>query len=60
MHAPQSATAISPSSARIALDCVNMIRDFVQGKALVPHARIAPEILADSSIPLKDAALAAA
>lgn len=38
----------------IALDCVNVVRDYVQGKALVKgRAQIAPERLADSSTPLK-------
>ena len=39
----------------IALDCVNAIRDYVQGRALVAAgAEIAPERLADASIPLKE------
>ena len=38
-----------------ALDCVNMVKDYVQGKKLVEaRARIAPEKLADASIPLKE------
>ncbi|SOB79808.1 3-phenylpropionate/trans-cinnamate dioxygenase ferredoxin reductase subunit [Sphingomonas guangdongensis] len=39
----------------IALDCVNAIRDYVQGRKLVvDRARIAPERLADASVPLKE------
>ncbi|KPF92492.1 pyridine nucleotide-disulfide oxidoreductase [Novosphingobium sp. AAP83] len=39
----------------VALDCVNMVKDYVQGKKLVEaRARIAPEMLADASVPLKD------
>jgi 3-phenylpropionate/trans-cinnamate dioxygenase ferredoxin reductase component len=39
----------------IALDCVNMTRDYVQGRKLVLEgARIAPERLADTATPLKD------
>ena len=38
----------------IALDCVNAIKDYVQGKALVVNAtRADPVLLADASIPLK-------
>jgi 3-phenylpropionate/trans-cinnamate dioxygenase ferredoxin reductase component len=38
----------------IALDCVNAIKDYVQGKALVVNATHAdPVLLADASIPLK-------
>ncbi len=38
----------------IAFDCVNASRDFIQGKALVAAgARIAPERLADTGLPLK-------
>jgi 3-phenylpropionate/trans-cinnamate dioxygenase ferredoxin reductase subunit len=38
----------------IALDCVNMSRDYVQGKALVANGTQAdPAMLADSNIPLK-------
>ena len=38
----------------IALDCVNSVRDYVQGKALVTHrARVAPALLADPNIALK-------
>lgn len=38
----------------IALDCINSAKDYVQGKALVERgARIAPELLADAGIPLK-------
>ncbi|NKJ42665.1 MULTISPECIES: FAD-dependent oxidoreductase [unclassified Novosphingobium] len=39
----------------IALDCVNMVKDYVQGKKLVEaRAPIAPERLADASVPLKE------
>jgi len=39
----------------IALDCVNMTRDYVQGRALVlAGAAVAPERLADTTIPLKE------
>ncbi|WP_176595374.1 MULTISPECIES: NAD(P)/FAD-dependent oxidoreductase [Sphingobium] len=39
----------------IALDCVNSVRDFAQGKALVvAGAQIPVERLADTSMPLKD------
>ena len=39
----------------IALDCVNMIKDYVQGRKLVEAgAHIAPERLADASVPLKE------
>lgn len=45
----------------IALDCVNMVRDYVQGKKLVEAgAVIAPELLADAGVPLKDLAAQAA
>lgn len=38
----------------IALDCVNAVKDYVQGRSLVSDARIAePEVLADVTIPLK-------
>jgi 3-phenylpropionate/trans-cinnamate dioxygenase ferredoxin reductase subunit len=38
----------------VALDCVNMVRDYVQGKALVLGGlRIDPVRLADTSVPLK-------
>lgn len=38
----------------IALDCVNAMRDFVQGKALVvAGAQLSPEQLADAAAPLK-------
>jgi 3-phenylpropionate/trans-cinnamate dioxygenase ferredoxin reductase subunit len=41
----------------IALDCVNMIKDYVQGRKLVEAgAVIAPEKLADASVPLKEMA----
>jgi 3-phenylpropionate/trans-cinnamate dioxygenase ferredoxin reductase subunit len=44
----------------IALDCVNMVRDYVQGRALVVQ-RLSPDraALADSSIPLKSLVTAA-
>jgi 3-phenylpropionate/trans-cinnamate dioxygenase ferredoxin reductase component len=39
----------------IALDCVNMTKDYVQGKALVVDGLIfAPEVLADTSKTLKE------
>ena len=39
----------------IALDCVNMVKDYVQGKKLVEaRAQIAPDLLADASVPLKE------
>ncbi len=39
----------------VALDCVNMVKDYVQGKKLVEtRAQIAPELLADASVPLKE------
>ena len=38
----------------IALDCVNSVRDYVQGKALVEHGvSIDPAMLADAELPLK-------
>jgi 3-phenylpropionate/trans-cinnamate dioxygenase ferredoxin reductase subunit len=38
----------------IALDCVNAVRDYVQGKALVEQGVVvAPEALADAAVPLK-------
>lgn len=38
----------------VALDCVNAVKDYVQGRKLVVDgARIAPEELADTAIPLK-------
>ncbi len=38
----------------IALDCVNAVRDYVQGKTLVVNAtRADPAMLADASVPLK-------
>jgi 3-phenylpropionate/trans-cinnamate dioxygenase ferredoxin reductase subunit len=43
------------SGAVIALDCVNATKDYVQGRKLVERgARIAPELLADTSVPLKE------
>ena len=42
----------------IALDCVNTVKDYVQGRKLVEtRARIAPQQLADASIPLKELAV---
>lgn len=39
----------------IALDCVNMVKDYVQGKALVVgDTSIDPELLADATRPLKE------
>ena len=39
----------------IALDCVNAIKDFVQGRALVTGAVVAdPSMLADPAVPLKE------
>jgi 3-phenylpropionate/trans-cinnamate dioxygenase ferredoxin reductase component len=44
----------------IALDCVNAVKDYVQGRALVTNrARISAAMLADANIPLKEMALAA-
>ncbi|WP_298172180.1 FAD-dependent oxidoreductase [Novosphingobium sp.] len=41
----------------VALDCVNMIKDYVQGRKLVENgAVIAPEKLADAGTPLKELA----
>ena len=41
----------------VALDCVNMIKDYVQGRKLVETgAVIAPERLADAATPLKELA----
>ena len=39
----------------IALDCVNMVKDYVQGRKLV-EAKVSPEVakLADAGVPLKD------
>jgi len=38
----------------VALDCVNAVKDYVQGRKLVIEcARIAPEALADTAVPLK-------
>ena len=38
----------------IALDCVNRVKDYVQGKALVDaHATIDPALLANPELPLK-------
>ncbi|TWB70633.1 3-phenylpropionate/trans-cinnamate dioxygenase ferredoxin reductase subunit [Nitrospirillum amazonense] len=44
----------------VALDCVNAIRDYTQGRALVEGgARCDPAAVADVSVPLKDLAAAA-
>ncbi len=44
----------------IALDCVNMVKDYVQGKKLVETgAVIAPELLLDTAVLLKDMPIAA-
>ena len=41
----------------IALDCVNAVKDYVQGRKLVEaKAEIAPELLADAETPLKEMA----
>ena len=41
----------------VALDCVNAVKDYVQGKALVVGRMIAaPELLADTNMPLKQIA----
>jgi 3-phenylpropionate/trans-cinnamate dioxygenase ferredoxin reductase component len=41
----------------IALDCVNMVKDYVQGRKLVEAgAQIAPALLADAAVPLKEMA----
>lgn len=41
----------------IALDCVNSVKDYVQGRKLVEaRAQIAPEALMDTSVPLKEMA----
>ncbi|MBM6574783.1 FAD-dependent oxidoreductase [Microvirga sp. SRT01] len=41
----------------VALDCVNAVKDYVQGRALVlAGAAIPPDRLADASVPLKDMA----
>jgi 3-phenylpropionate/trans-cinnamate dioxygenase ferredoxin reductase subunit len=39
----------------VALDCVNLVKDYVQGRKLVEEgARIAPADLADATRPLKE------
>ncbi|WP_066713168.1 NAD(P)/FAD-dependent oxidoreductase, partial [Sphingomonas adhaesiva] len=43
----------------VALDCVNTVKDFAQGKALILRDDIPREVLADSSRPLKQAVPAA-
>ena len=44
----------------IALDCVNMVKDYVQGRKLVvARAAIEPARLADAGVPLKDMEAAA-
>lgn len=43
----------------VALDCVNAIKDYVQGRKLVEaRACVAPHLLADSAVPLKELASA--
>jgi 3-phenylpropionate/trans-cinnamate dioxygenase ferredoxin reductase subunit len=43
----------------VALDCVNAVKDYVQGKALVlAGARLPPDRLADVAVPLKEMAMA--
>jgi 3-phenylpropionate/trans-cinnamate dioxygenase ferredoxin reductase subunit len=42
-----------------ALDCINMTRDYVQGRRLVLEAaRVPPALLADTAIPLKEMSIA--
>ena len=42
----------------VALDCVNMVKDFVQGRALVERrAALDPAVVSDAAIPLKSFAL---
>ncbi|MEO8176331.1 MAG: FAD-dependent oxidoreductase [Sphingomicrobium sp.] len=42
----------------VALDCVNMVKDFVQGRALVERrAALDPAVVSDAAIPLKSLAL---
>ena len=39
----------------IALDCVNAVKDYVQGRKLIEAGIvIAPEALADTAVPLKE------
>ena len=39
----------------IALDCVNAVKDYVQGRKLIEAgAAIVPERLADAAVPLKE------
>ena len=39
----------------IALDCVNAVKDYAQGKALVVGGRVVdPAVLADTAVPLKE------
>jgi 3-phenylpropionate/trans-cinnamate dioxygenase ferredoxin reductase subunit len=41
----------------IALDCVNVVKDYVQGRALVlSGAKLPAAALADAQVPLKDLA----
>jgi 3-phenylpropionate/trans-cinnamate dioxygenase ferredoxin reductase subunit len=43
------------AGAVIALDCVNSVKDYVQGRKVIEAgAQIAPEQLADASVPLKE------
>jgi len=38
-----------------ALDCVNAVRDYVQGQKLVQgRAQVSPALLADPTLPLKE------
>lgn len=43
----------------IALDCVNAVKDFAQGKSLILKDNVPRHLLSDSSIPLKDAVASA-
>ncbi len=54
--ASRSFSVIYLKNARVvALDCVNMVKDYVQGKALVVKGlKISPKLLADTSVPLKE------
>ena len=51
----RSFTVIYLIMGRVALDCVNPVKDYVQGKALVNScARLASALLADTTIALKN------
>jgi 3-phenylpropionate/trans-cinnamate dioxygenase ferredoxin reductase subunit len=56
--ATRSFTVVYLKAGRVvALDCVNAVKDYVQGRALVlAGATIPPDRLADASVPLKDMA----